>query len=37
MFVFKLREMLGCGEIGKRVSELFLNHDKMLKTNTGVM
>jgi len=31
MFVFKLREMLDCGEIGKRVSELFINHYKNVK------
>jgi predicted dinucleotide-utilizing enzyme len=31
MFVSKHREMLGCGEIGKRISELFINHDKNVK------
>jgi len=30
MFVFKYRDMLGCREIGKRDSELFIKNEKNL-------
>lgn len=36
MFVFKYRDMLGCGEIGKRDSELFIKNEKILQINIGM-